>query len=364
VRGYVARPARATVGTVKKNATAPAPAAASRTRRSRPGRDALLALLRTLEQHEPGSDEALEAARDGLVAGVRSHRFEVLQARVVATWAAQIATKVIRSLPDADHRRAEVLAEARLWVLEQLLAFRPAEDGGNVGAFLRSRQTWFRSQALRTINGHTVAHGRHAVLGTIGRVREEFTATERREPTGAELRARVEEILTAQTRDRLLETPAGQRLDETQLQAAVQRRLRKDGVLSALDRFDEVRVESLPPIPLLLLDAEEDTPGWGVPLPVVQAPDVGHRDEETSFESLLQVALGDHQWARTAFSQRAGDAPSGADGEGDARTLKQLATASGHSTTELKEVLAAARCRVLAPHAQWAHLGPDVDLAE
>jgi hypothetical protein len=300
----------------------------------------------------------LELARRGLVDGLRSSRFERLQADVLAAWAGSVTAVTVRGSRVSHDRREELLAEARVWLIEQLHEFEPMDGGGSCGAFVRSRQNWFRSSTRRAANGQTISHGRYAVLGVIGSVSEKFEAVNHRSPTSEELRLLVTNRLTEQTREKVLASPAGGRLEAAALEAEVRRRLSKDGVIAALERFDEVRLESRPDLPLQILDVDDDTPHWGVPLPTVEAPEVDTRDEEASFEALLAVALGDSQWARTAFGQRAGENPSGADAEGGARTLKELAQEAGRSTGELKDVLAAARCRVLAPHAQWAHLAP------
>ena len=321
-------------------------------------RSKLLEMTLELAALEPLSDEALELARRGLIDGLRSSRFERLQADVLAAWAGSVAAATSRGSSVSRDRREELLAEARVWLIEQLHEFEPKDGGGSCGAFVRSRQNWFRSSARRGANGQTISHGRYAVLGVIGPVSEEFEAVNHRGPTSEELRHLVSARLTEQTRAKVLASPAGAHLEGAALESEVRRRLSKDGVTAALERFDEVRLESRPDLPLQILDVDDDAPHWGVPLPSVEAPELDARDEEASFEALLAVALGDAQWARTAFGQRAGESPSGADAEGDARTLKELALEAGHSTGELKDVLAAARCRVLAPHAQWAHLAP------
>lgn len=318
-------------------------------------------LLRVLEGADPLSDEALEIARIGLVDGVRSYRFESLQAEVLSAWAASVASAALTGLDVSKDRREEVAAQARLWLIEQLHEFEPGTSSsataGSAGAFVRSRQTWFRSSSRRSSTGQTLSHGRFAVLGVIGSVRDDFEARHHRRPTGAELKTLVTERLTAQAREKALAVDGS--LSDDDLLVEVRRRLTKDGVLAALEKFDEVRLDARPNLPLQVLDSE-DGPSWGVPVPCVEDPAVGDRDEESSFEALLAVALGDKQWARTAFGQRAGDNPSGADCEGDAKTLKELARDAGTSTGELKDVLEDARCRVLAPHAQWAHLAPGI----
>lgn len=318
------------------------------------------ALEATLElsRLDPLSDEALELARRGLLGDASSSRFDRLQAEVFGAWAASVAANALGGSEVSRDRREEFLAEARLWLVEQLHEFEPKDGGGSCGAFVRARQNWFRSSVRRSANGQTISHGRYAVLGVIGAVVDEFQATEHRAPSNTELKALVTERLAAQARAKILDTEAGQSLDEAALTAEVRRRLSKDGVTSALEHFDEVRLDSRPDLPLQVLEAEDDAPHWGVPVPTVEAPDLDARDEEATFEALLAVALGDRQWARTAFGQRAGETSSGADAESDARTLKDLAREAGHSTAELKDVLEAARCRVLAPHAQWAHLAP------
>lgn len=354
--GMPGLPVPATVRDVtKKQVHAPAPA-----RRRPRGTE----LAHALERLEVLSDEALEIARVGLIDGVRSHRFEVLQAEVLSAWAASVAKAALSDVEVSRDRREEVCAEARLWLIEQLREFdptptaRPGTPVGSCGAFVRSRQNWFRSVSRRTANGQTISHGRFAVLGAIGSVREEFEARHHRPPTDTELKSRVTERLTTQAREKVLATDDAVRLDDVTLAEEVRRKLSKDGILSALEHFDELRVESRPDLPLQVLDVDDDAPGWGVPVPCVEGPDLDARDEEASFEALLAVALGDRQWARAAFGQRAGDAPSGADAEAEATTLKDLARLAGHSTAELKDTLEAARCRVLAPHAQWAHLAP------
>jgi hypothetical protein len=311
-----------------------------------------------LSRLDPLSDEALEIARRGLVDSPGTSRFDRLQADVFGAWAATLAAHATGGSEVSRDRREEFLAEARLWLIEQLHVFEPKDGGGSCGAFIRTRQNWFRSSVRRAANGQNISHGRYAVLGVIGAVTDEFQATEHRAPSSNELKALVSARLTAQTRAKVLATDAVAHLTEEALLAEVRRRLSKDGVAAALEQFDAVRLESRPDLSLQILESEDDAPHWGVPVPMVEAPEPDARDEETSFEALLAVALGDHQWARTAFGQRAGDAPSGADAEGDARTLKDLAREAGRSTSELKDVLDAARCRVLAPHAQWAHLTP------
>lgn len=311
-----------------------------------------------LSRLDPLSDEALELSRRGLVEGLRSSRFERLQADVFGAWAGTVAANATGGSEASRDRREEFLAEARLWLIEQLLEFEPKDGGGSCGAFIRARQNWFRSAVRRSANGQTISHGRYAVLGVIGAVVDEFQAAAHRAPTSNELKALVSERLTAQVREKILETDAGSNLTDEALAGEVRRRLSKDGITAALEHFDEVRLESRPDLPLRILEIGDDAPHWGVPVPTVEAPELDVRDEEASFEALLAVALGDRQWARTAFGQRAGETPSGADAEGDARTLKDLAREAGCSTAELKDVLEAARCRVLAPHAQWAHLAP------
>jgi hypothetical protein len=311
-----------------------------------------------LARLDPLSDDALEIARVGLVEGVRSTRFELLQATTLAAWAGSVAAHALKETSVPRSLREELLADARLWLIEQIREFQPAENGGSCGAFVRARQDWFRSASRRNASGQTISHGRFAVLGAIGAVTREFQARDHRDPTNAELRARVTEVLTEQARTKVLAGPSGGELDEAALAAEVRRRLSKNGVTSALEHFDQVRLEALPDLPLQLQEVDDDAPHWGVPLPTVTGPDPDTRDEEASFEALLMVALGDAQWARTAFGQRAGETSSGADTESSATTLKDLAREAGHSTGELKDVLAAARCRVLAPHAQWAHLAP------
>lgn len=332
----------------------------TRRERTAAARRRTLALELSLElsRLDPLSDEALEIARRGLLGEARSSRFDRQQAEVLGAWAATLASHAIGGSEVSRDRREEFLAEARLWLVEQLHEFEPKDGGGSCGAFVRSRQNWFRSSVRRSANGQTISHGRYAVLGVIGSVVDEFQAAAHRAPTSVELKALVSERLTAQTREKIQGSESGQGLDEVALAAEVRRRLSKDGVTAALEHFDEVRLESRPDLPLQIFESEDDAPHWGVPVPSVEAPEFGARDDETSFEALLAVALGDQQWARTAFGQRAGEAASGADTESDARTLKDLAREAGRSTAELKDVLEAARCRVLAPHAQWAHLAP------
>ncbi|MBU6200615.1 MAG: hypothetical protein KJS90_01290 [Acidobacteria bacterium] len=317
-----------------------------------------LEVTRELSGLAPLSDEALEVARRGLVEGLSAPRFDRLQADVFDAWSATVANNATGGSDVSRDRREEFLAEARLWLIEQLRAFEPKDGGGSCGAFIRARQNWFRSAVRRSANGQTISHGRYAVLGAVGAVGEEFQAVEHRAPGAAELKALVAARLAAQVREKILSTEAGAGLDEAALAEEVRRRLSKDGVTAALEHFDEVRLEARPDLPLQVLDADDDAPHWGVPVPTVEAPEIGVRDEEETFEALLAVALGDRQWARTAFGQRAGETASGADAESDAKTLKDLAREAGHSTAELKDVLEAARCRVLAPHAQWAHLAP------
>lgn len=335
--------------------TTPAPAAVT-ARPSARQRAQAAAVARQLEQLDVGSDEALELARQGLVQPF-GHRFEILQSKVIAAWAAQITAAAVRGVTHLD--RNEVLGEARLWLLEQLKEFRPSDDGGNVGAFIRSRQTWFRSDSRRGAGGRLRTRGQFAVLGAIGRVREDHINEHHREPSDGELRDAVTALLTEQARTKILDKSdgSGLRMSEDELTEAIRRRLSKDGILAALDDIDEVRREALPDLALQVLDADtDDAPHWGVPLPSVPGPDLVRSDPERDFERLLQVALGDHQWARTAFGLRAGDAPSGADSEPGMLTLRELADEAQHSVGELRDVLAQARVRVAAPHAHYAHL--------
>ena len=160
----------------------------------------------------------------------------------------------------------------------------------------------------------------------------------------------------------MLET--GEFASEAELETAARARMRKDGLLAALDRFDEIRVESLQPIPLQVLEPREEDPRphWGVALPVLEDAEFDAVNPEVEYERLLQVALGDQQWARRAFSARAGDSPSGAEGVSDSATLRSLADEEHRSVAEVKSVLVAARARVSAPHAQWAHLAPSLEV--
>ena len=343
---------RATVEVMTKTSTTPgAPARASARRRA-----AAATLTRRLEQLDVGSDEALELARQGLEQPL-GHRFEILQAKVIAAWSAQLAADAVRGITHLD--RNEALGEARLWLIEQLKEFRPSDDGGTVGAFIRSRQSWFRSDTRRGTGGRVRTHGEFTVIGAVGRVREDFLRSRHREPSGDELREAATALLRDQARTKILDKAdgSGLRLREDELAEAVRRRLSKDGVLAALDDIDEVRREALPDLALQTFDNDEDdAPHWGVPVPSVPGPDIERNDPERDFERLLQVALGDHQWARTAFGLRAGETPSGADSEPGALTLRELAAQASRSVKELRDVLAQARARVAAPHAHFAHL--------
>ena len=314
------------------------------------------AVARRLEQLDVGSDEALELTRVCFVNAVGNHRIESLQATVIAAWAAQLASVAMRGVTHLD--RNEILAEARLWLIEQLKEFRPSDDGGNIGAFIRTRQTWFRSDTRRSSGGHLLTHGQFAALGALGRVREEHMSKHHCEPSSAELRSRVTSLLHEQARTKILDKPdgSGLMLSEEDLATAVHRRLSKDGVIAAIDDLDTLRLESLPELALQVLDSDDDTPNWGVPLPSVAGPDIDEDDPEQDYQRLLLVALGDHQWARTAFGLRAGDAPSGADSEPGALTLRELADQADHSVGELRDVLAQARVRAGAPHAHFAYL--------
>jgi hypothetical protein len=320
-------------------------------------------MLASLVQLDPGSDDALEIARLGLLEPV-SARFQQQQAKVIAAWSAILAAYACKGYVQTSSSRldrSEVLADARLWLIQQLREFRPDASGGTAGAFVRSRQQWFRSQVRREAVPSR-SQGRFQALAVAGKAREGFIAEHRREPSSEELRALVTLVLEQQTRERILNrTPD---IDEESVLVEVRRRMVKDGLTAALESLDDIRVQAMPEQRLQLQEDSDDSAAPGVPLPSVPGPEVEVRDEEDAYERLLRVALGDAQWARSAFSMRAGDAPSGADGEGGASTLKDLAAEASCSVAELREVLAAARSRVSAPHAQWAHLAADVRIVE
>lgn len=318
-----------------------------------------LDLARQMSALDPSSDEALEAARQALdFTAPIPHRLERVVGEVLNVWAGRVVGYVVKNGPKlADPE--ETLAEARLWLIEQLREFRPSEDGGSVAVFLRARLSWFRSAARRSAEGSGRTHSSFTVNSVAGLAREELLRSNHREPTGEELKSAVRRILTEQTRAKILES--GEFSSEEDLEQAIVQRLKKDGITAALERFDEVRLESRPALPIQLFEPREEDPRphWGVALPVVEDPEMGSRGAEDDYERLLQVALGDQQWARSAFSARAGDAPSGADADG-AVTLRDLASEAECSIADLKSVLTAARCRVSAPHAQFAHLAPSL----
>ena len=320
-----------------------------------------LDLARQLTALDPSSDDALEAARLALCSGQpMPHRLERVVADVVAVWADRVVAHAKKGGPKLRDEE-ETRAEARIWLLEQLREYRPAEDGGSVAVFLRARLSWFRSATRRFADGSGRTHSSYTVSSVSGLAREDLLRENHREPSSTELKARVRDILVAQTREKVLES--GEFASEDEVEHAVAARLKKDGVAAALDRFDEIRVESRPALPIQLLEPREEDPRphWGVALPVVEFQESDVRDEEEDYERLLQVALGDQQWARSAFSARAGEAPSGADTE-TASTLRDLAADADCTIAELKTVLSAARSRVAAPHAQWAHLAPSLEI--
>ena len=319
----------------------------------------LLDLARRLAVLDPASDDALELTREALNAGPGlPHRLESAVACVLSTWADRVVAHAAKRGPKLSDR-AEVAAEARLWVLEQLREYRPADDGGSVAVFLRARLSWFRSAARRNQDGAGRTHSSYTVSSTAGFARESFLREHHREPSNVELKDAVSTLLLAQTREKVLSS--AEFTDEEDLARAVTNRLKKDGIAAALERFDEIRIESRPVLPLQTLTPREEDPRphWGVALPVVEDPGIDQRDPEEDYERLLAVALGDQQWARAAFSSRAGEADAGAEGTVSG-TLRDLAADAECSIAELKSVLVSARARVFAPHAQWAHLSPSL----
>lgn len=313
-------------------------------------------LLATFRDSDPGSDEALEALRQALDPSVRCPRLEHAQAAVVETWAGILASDAVKGIGHPDY--GDVLGDARLWLLEQLLTFQPAADGGNVGAFIRTRQTWFRSNIRRDKGGHTRTHGQFAVMGAVGAVREQYVARTHHEPSEDALRQAVLELIQSQAREKILEKPdgSGQNISEDELQEAVRRRLSKDGVFAALEDLNFLRAASQGELHLDTTGASDEEGGDGVRLPALPDIDIDAEDPEVVYESLLMVALGDHQWARAAFSAKAGPSPSGAEGDPDSTSLKDLAGAVGQLGGELKRVVTRGRARVYSPHAHYAHL--------
>jgi len=323
----------------------------------------LLELARRLGALDSASDEALELARQALLAGPGlPYRLESALGAVLATWAERVVAHAAKRGPKLSDR-SEVAAEARLWILEQLREYRPAEDGGSVAVFLRARLSWFRSAARRSQDGAGRTHSSYTVGSAAGYVRERFLREQHREPSSSELKAAVADLLTEQTKEKVL--ASAEFADEEALARAVDGRLKKDGLAAALERFDEIRLESSPLLPLQTLTPREEDPrpNWGVALPVVEDPGFDQRDPEEDYERLLAVALGEQQWARAAFSARAGEVDAGAEGSA-AGTLRDLAADADCSIAELKAVLVAARSRVFAPHAQWAHLSPSLVVDE
>jgi hypothetical protein len=317
-------------------------------------------LARAMRDTDPASDEALELARVALLAdGARSYRVEHALAEILTVWAGRVVAHAAKGGPKLDDK-IEAEAEARLWLIEQLREFRPAEEGGSVAVFLRARLSWFRSRVRRGENGQQQSHSAYTVSSAAGRAREEFLRDHRREPTGEELKNTVRAILLEQAKDKVL---AGSELEsEEAIETVALARMRKDGLLAAIERFDEIRIESLKPMPIRLLEAREEDPKphWGIALPVVEDEPFDTPNREAEYDRLLSVALGDQQWARRAFSAKAGAAPAGSEGDSDNNTLRDLADEEHRSIAELKNVLVTARARVTAPHAQWAHLSPSL----
>lgn len=321
-------------------------------------------LARAMRTEDPASDDALELARVALLTeGARSYRVEHALAEILTVWARRVVAHAAKGGPKLDDK-TEAEAEARLWLIEQLREYRPAEEGGSVAVFLRARLSWFRSRVRRGENGQQQSHSAYAVSSAAGRTREEFLRDHRREPTGEELKNAVRGLLLTQAKEKIL--AGGDLESEEAIENAALARMRKDGLLAAIERFDEIRVESQKPVPIRLLEAREEDPRphWGVALPVIEDEPFDAPNREAEYDRLLSVALGDQQWARKAFSAKAGAAPAGTEGDSDTNTLRDLADEEHRSIAELKQVLVTARARVTAPHAQWAHLSPSVLIEE
>jgi hypothetical protein len=319
-------------------------------------------IVASLSQADPGSDDALALVLDGRTrkAGASRRaltRFDRLEAHVIGTWAASIAAAAKKGSSNAERGYdSELTAEAQLWVLEQLAEFRP--DGeGSAGAFLRTRQRWFRSSSRRGNTPGLKAKSRYKVAGVAAGQRERLLHALGREPTQAELRAAAAETLSQQLRADLLEHNPN--IDENEIDSLIERRMCKDGFDRALTDFSDIQIAGKGAV---YLDAFEEPDVIVKPSSNDHAAGYGELDAEDAFDQLMRVALGDNQWARSALSLKGGARPARVESEPESATYRALSLETGRPQAEIKKILTCARARITAPHAQWAHCVPGLTL--
>lgn len=317
-----------------------------------------------LTRAEPGSDDALTLVLAGRTISAESPRRDVTkfrrhEAEVLQKWAAQIAAATTKSSNVNRHQRDdELTAEAQLWVLEQLADFRATDDGGTAGAFLRARQPWFRSAARRRASPGLKSKSRFTVSGAAGQAREDLLHLLGREPTQSELKAATTAKLNAQIRAEVAAKEP--HLSGKEISDTVERRMKKDGLERALNDFADVQISGQAPVSFNTFDDPDVIVGAAYHLKDVSdsAP-----DPEDELDQLMRVALGDHQWARSALSLKGGSHPARVETEPDSATYRALSAEAGRTQSEIKKVLGRARARIAAPHAQWAHCAPGIAVA-
>lgn len=279
--------------------------------------------------------------------------------QAVTTWAKR-AEAVARTNTWGERLDQEdTFAEASLWVLEQLLAYREAvEDAeGTASGFIAARLNWFASKARRKDSPLTTKAD-FKVAGILSGLREKYYA----HGVNPSLDVIREDIRREALRQYMDNARAGNpELPEHEIERMATKRLSKDGVDKSLDILpDLLNAHGAP----LSLDQPTGEDGQGTLADVLVSSQGAtssliakeHWESEKSEQRtdlLADLALGPDQWARTALAVRGG---SESEGVVDENTLEALAKETGHDVAALRDVLRLSKARVSAPHAQWAHL--------